>query len=102
MAGRVVVWTETAAKQRREILNYWTERNKSTDYAKKLLTLIKKKITVIQKHPETGKEVDFPQSRVAAMGHFSIFYQIKTDQLIIIAFWDNRQDPRRLLALISK
>jgi len=33
MAKRVVVWTITASKQRREILRYWTEKNGSTLYA---------------------------------------------------------------------
>ena len=37
MAKRKIVWTETAAKQRREILKYWTEWNESTIYAKKLI-----------------------------------------------------------------
>ena len=36
MAKRKIVWTETAAKQRRDVLKYWTERNKSTTYAEKL------------------------------------------------------------------
>ena len=27
MAERAVVWTETAARQRREILKYWTKRS---------------------------------------------------------------------------
>ena len=30
MAKRAVVWTETAVKQRREILKYWVKRNGTT------------------------------------------------------------------------
>lgn len=35
-----VVWTETAARQRREILYYWTKRSGTTKYAEKLINLI--------------------------------------------------------------
>lgn len=37
MAKRNVVWTETAAKQRREVLKYWTKHNGSTNFAEKLI-----------------------------------------------------------------
>jgi hypothetical protein len=39
---------------------------------------------------------------VAAMGHFSLFYKIKADTIIITAFWDNRQDPKELLKLLKE
>ena len=34
------------------------------------------------------------------MGYFSIFYKITDEQLIVTAFWDNRQDPAKLLKLL--
>ena len=34
------------------------------------------------------------------MGHFSIYYKLTKDKLIITAFWDNRQDPKKLLESI--
>ena len=36
------------------------------------------------------------------MGHFSLFYKLVDDKLIITAFWDNRQDPWKLLKEIQK
>ncbi len=102
MAKRLVVWTETAAKQRREILKYWTEKNKSTVFAEKLIDLTAKQLKVILKHPEAFKQTDFPDTRESAMGHFSIFYKLTEEHLIITAFWDNRQDPKKLSNLIKK
>jgi len=49
MVKRAVVWTETAARQRREILKYWSIQNKSTKYAEKLLKIIKNRIKIIFK-----------------------------------------------------
>jgi hypothetical protein len=47
MVKKKIVWTETAAKQRREILRYWTERNESTTYAEKLIEITAKHLKVI-------------------------------------------------------
>jgi len=102
MAKRVVVWTETAAKQRREILKYWTKRNGSTLYAEKLIELTAKQINAILNQPESFIQADFPDTRMSAMGHYSIFYKVTKHQLIITAFWDNRQDPKKLLELIEE
>jgi plasmid stabilization system protein ParE len=102
MAKRTVVWTETSAKQRREILKYWTKRNGSTVYPEKLIKIIAKQIKSIQNHPELFKLSEYSETRESALGHFSIYYKLTPEHLIITAFWDNRQDPKSLLELISK
>lgn len=101
MAKRKIVWTETSAKQRREILKYWTERTQSTAYAVSLIELIAKHIKIISKNPEAFKETEIVNIRESAMGHFSLYYTFTDDQLIILAFWDNRQNPKKLLKIIS-
>ena len=52
MAKRKIAWTNTAAKQRREILRYWTEKNQSTDYAEKLIEITAKHLNIIARNPE--------------------------------------------------
>lgn len=101
MATRTVVWTATAVKQRRDILRYWTLRNGSTKYSEKLIQLIRNRIELILTHPETCKESEYPNTREAAMGNFSIYYRIFEERIIVTAFWDNRQDPKKLLKLLS-
>ena len=101
MAKRKIVWTETAAKQRREILKYWTERNKSTTYAEKLIEITAKHLKVISKNPEAFKETDIDEVRESAMGHFSLYYKITPELINVMAFWDNRQEPKTLLKVIS-
>ena len=100
MAKRTVVWTESAARQRREILRYWTVRNRSSTYAEKLIKLIAVRIKVILKFPESFKSTIYPETRISAMGHFSILYKITENQIIVTSFWDNRQDPGKLLEII--
>jgi plasmid stabilization system protein ParE len=100
VAKREVVWTQIAAKQRWEILEYWTVRNQSSAYAEKLIRLTTARIKVILKHPESYKLTIYPETRISAMGHFSILYKLTESHLIITAFWDNRQDPKKLLEII--
>ncbi len=47
------------------------------------------------------KAAEFPDTQVAAMGHFNLFYKVTDNAIIIIAFWDNRQDPEKLLELLK-
>ena len=102
MVKRPVVWTETAARQRREVLRFWTDHNGSTSFAEKLIQLTGNRIKIISRNPEFFKSTNYPGTRESAMGHFSIFYKVTKDKLIITAFWDNRQDPKKLLEIIKK
>lgn len=102
MAKQKVVWTETAVRQRRAILKYWTERNQSTIYAEKLIELVKAHLNIILKSPESFKATEFKDTRESAMGHFSLYYKISDDKIIVVAFWDNRQNPKKLLKSLSE
>ena len=102
MVKRTIVWTETAAIQRRKILKYWVNRNGSVTYAEKLIKLIERQTKIILQHPESFKLSEFPETRESALGHFSIYYKITKEHLIVTAFWDNRQDPKSLLEIIRK
>jgi len=35
------------------------------------------------------------------MRNYSILYKVTEDQLIVTAFWDNRQDPDKLIEIIK-
>ena len=66
-------------------------------YAGNLQTL-----SSIQNNPKLFKKADFPDTHVSAFGHFSIFYKFTKEHLIITAFWDNRQVPKKLLDILIK
>jgi len=101
MAKRNVVWTRTADLQFVGILEYWVKRNKSTNYSKKLLKLVTEKTLQISKNSYIFKATDFNDVRVASLKHFSIYYKVTEQQIIIMAFWDNRQDPKKLLKILQ-
>jgi len=47
------------------------------------------------------KATDFKDVRVASLGNFSIYYKVSEKEIIITAFWDNRQDPEKLLKILQ-
>jgi toxin YoeB len=102
MALLKVFWTETAIKQRNHIFKYWNTRNQSTEYSKKVRLKINARINTLKSYPQAGKKTNFEGVRVSALGHFSILYKSDASTIIIVAFWDNRQDPKKLLTLLEK
>ncbi len=101
MAKRNVVWTRTADLQFVGILEYWVKRNKSTNYSKKLLKLVTERTLQISENPYIFKATDFNDVRVASLKHFNIYYKVTDKQIIIMAFWDNRQNPKKLLKILQ-
>jgi len=103
MAKRNVIWTRTADIQLVGILEYWVTKNKSNSYSIKLLKLVTDRTIQIAKNPELYKRTAFKNIRVASLGNYSIYYKTTEVEIIITAFWDNRQDPKNLLkSLIGK
>ena len=102
MAQLAILWTETAIKQRNYIFEYWIERNQSTTYAKELNEKIKERTNLLKQNPDLGKKTDFNSTRVVSLGHYSVLYQKSNTKIIITGFWDNRQEPEKLLNFLKK
>ena len=72
-----------------------------TKYATKLIKLIAERIKIISQNPESFKSTNYPETRESAMGHFSLYYKLTKNKIIITAFWDNRQEPIKILESIT-
>ncbi len=92
MAKRIV-WTNTARKARRDILEYWIKHNGTNTYSKKLSTLFRIKVALLQSGHYLGKPTDFNDVRVSLVSHFSIFYKVRDEEIVIVGIWDNRRNP---------
>lgn len=101
MAKIIARWTPTAVRQRNVIFEYWNERNKSYSYSRKLYSIIQERIAIVKQNPEIGKNTQFADTRMVSLGHYSFFYKYTASQIIITAFWDNRQKPSKLLGLLN-
>ena len=96
MAKRIV-WTNTAAKARREMLEYWITHNGSKTYSKKLSALFRERVDLIKEQNYLGKPTDISGIRVTLVSHFSIFYKVDGNDITIVGLWDNRRNPDDLL-----
>lgn len=101
MAKRAIKWTRTADIQYVGILEYWVKRNKSATYSKKLIKIVAERTKQIADTPFIYKKADFKDTRVASLGNFSIFYNVSDEEILITAFWDNRQNPKKLLQILT-
>jgi len=97
-----VFWTPTAIKQRNQVFEYWNERNKSTSYSLKLNTKIKSRINLLKTNSELGKKTEYKNTRAVSMGHYSILYKKMHSKIIITGFWDNRQNPKKLIEFLKQ
>ncbi|NQW36670.1 MAG: type II toxin-antitoxin system RelE/ParE family toxin [Flavobacteriales bacterium] len=102
MAELKIFWTHTAVKQRNYIFSYWNSRNKSTSYTKKLNQSIKERTSLLKSNPKIGKKTEFKETRIVSLGHYSILYKKIDLKIIITGFWDNRQQPKKLIAFLKK
>ena len=102
MAELSIYQTNTALKQRNYTFDYWNDRNKSTTYSKNLNSSIKERTNILKTNPELGKKTEFNDTRVISLGHYSILYRKVNSKIIITGFWDNRQNPDKLLNFLNQ
>ncbi len=100
MAVLRIVWTQTAITQRNFIFEYWINRNGNSAYVNKLNRLIKERLLLLLHNPKLGKLSEHEGVRMVSMRHYSMFYKHIENKIIVIGFWDNRQDPKTLLSYL--
>src|SRR5687768_3204161 len=93
MVKKRIVWAKEAKTDFRATLQFYTKRNGSPDYSRKLADEI---LTLIEKLPANnflGRETSDPSTRLLVKGMFSIFYEVKELEIVILMVWDGRRNP---------
>ncbi len=91
-----LMWATTAKIQRKEILEYWTNRNKSKSYSRKLNKLFKECAEMITRYPEIGVELPDQNCRKRLIRDFYFIYTSTENEIEIVTIWDTRQNPEKL------
>lgn len=94
--AKQVIWSLRAQNDKKEILDYWRQRNKSNTYSKKLNELFKESIKIILDFPQIGKVTDDTKARIKIVRDYLIIYEETETQIYILTIWDSRQDPEKL------
>ena len=95
--ARRIVWSIRASTELKDIFEYWSNRNKSNTYNIKLNHRIQSFLHILKVFPELGKKTDVTGVRVHPIDNYLIFYEMADlDTILIISFWDGRQNPDRI------
>ena len=96
MAKRKIVWSHRARIKLFMILDFYSERNKSKTYSKKLYSKFNKELLLLLKHPEIGIKTELETVRGLIVDQFILFYEVTSEMIIVHTLWDSRQDPAEL------
>ncbi len=96
MAKRKVVWSHRARIRLLMIIEFYSERNKSKTYSKKLYTKFNKELSLLHKQPEIGIKTEIEAVRGLIVDEFILFYEVTTEMIIVHTLWDSRQNPSDL------
>jgi len=96
-----VIWTKLAHENRRSILEYWIDRNKSNLYSKRLNQLFESNAELISKYPRIGKRTEFENIRIKIVKDYILTYREKETSIEILTIWDSRQDPQNFNRILS-
>lgn len=99
--AKQIIWSQRAQDDRKQILAYWIERNKSINYSKKLDEKFREALDVIRDFPQVGKATDDGKARIKIVKDYLLIYEEKEDSIILLTIWDSRQDPEKLNEIIS-
>ncbi len=99
--AKKIIWSRNAQNDRKEILAYWNNRNKSTFYSIKLNTLFNEAAELISKYSKTGKIAGYNETRIKIVREYLMVYRETETSIFIITIWDGRQDPLKLKKIIK-
>jgi len=88
-----ILWTDEA-KETFDAIFFFILEKFSEQSAKKFLKQANKILQIIKVKPEIFEASIFNQCRKGRItNHTSVFYEIQNDQIRLLFFFDNRQDP---------
>ncbi len=96
MAKRKIVWSHRARIKLLMILEFYSERNKSKTYSKKLYSRFNKEVSLLLKQPEIDIKTELLNIRGLIVDEYVLFYEVTSEMIIVHSLWDSRQNPTDL------
>ena len=97
MAKVKIIWSHRAEIKLFKILEFYSERNKSRSYSKKLYERLNKELKILIKQPDIGLKTEIESIRGLIIGDYLLFYEFVNEVIIIHTLWDCRQNPDNLI-----
>ena len=96
MAKRKINWTEKANFERKEILDYWIQKNKSKNYSIKLNQLFIEILKQVAESPTIGRKTEFENVRFRIVRDYLLFYKYDQKQIKVLTVWDGNREEKTL------
>ncbi len=93
--ARRLIWSVEARNSRKNIFDYWNNRNKSKAYSNKLNLLFNENLKTIIKLPEFGITTKNEDVKYSIISHFEIIYKVTNSEIVVLDIWDTRQNPQK-------
>ena len=94
--GYKILWTDFALKELENTIEYleenWTEKE-----LQNLALNIEETLKLISQNPELfqGSEIKKEIRRAIILSHNTMYFRVKNNQIEIISFFSNRQNPKK-------
>ena len=96
MAGKRLIWTLPAEQSLNEIASYYSLRNKSNTYSKKIVSEVRKHSHLLRQHAFLGRQIPNSDRRVLFILRYHLFYKIIDNTIYILDIWDGRRNPESI------
>jgi toxin YoeB len=96
-----IIWSQRAQADRKQILEYWRNRNKSNTYSKNLDKRFREVLNIIRDYPQIGKQTDDQKARIKIVKDYLLIYEETKDSIILLTIWDSRQDPQKIEKILK-
>ena len=93
MAKRKIIWSTQASMDMVEIMNYYTQRNKSNQYSHKLYKSIQLKLKTLDFSIALPQTTSDKKLFYFTYNHIFIGFDIHTNDLDILLVIDERRNP---------
>ena len=95
MVEKSIIWSERAISEFKKILEFYNERNGNTNYSFKILNRTEKLLDTLKHNEFIGRLTKNKKTRVIVINVYLLFYEVEKEQIEILSFWDNRQNPKK-------
>ncbi len=99
--AKQVIWSLRNQDDRKQILAYWKNRNKSDTYSKNLDKKFREAVSILKNYPQIGKQTDDKKARIKIVRDYLLIYEENETTILILTIWDSRQDPKKLETILK-
>jgi toxin YoeB len=96
MDKRTLIWSDPAKADLAAILDFYYRRNGNSEYSNKLIRDFHERLSDVIDGPYSGQRWKKSRFRFLIVYPFQLFYYVTKTEVVVVAVWDARRDPKTL------